>query len=290
MYTVEYDRLSEEQTKKYLERIGLSYPAAPTLETLDTLVWSHQCSVPFEDIDTRLLSCPISLSSQDLYRKIVEERHGGFCFELNGLFLLLLRSLGFEAYACMCRVAAGFTTLRALTHRASIVSLNGKQYLCDVGLGGPMAPFAVEISPKPQTKKGETYRVTDTGDGWKLLLRQEGDTDSPVIIFAPVPFLAEDFTPLMDALLSRPDNLFSNHLVINLRTPDGYKNFRDDTLIWRTGRERKEIRYAPKDIPDMIQNIFGLNYDQDLLTQNFTVLDSSVKEEKTAVQSSRANT
>ena len=32
MYTVEYDRLSEEQTKKYLERIGLSYPAAPTLE------------------------------------------------------------------------------------------------------------------------------------------------------------------------------------------------------------------------------------------------------------------
>ena len=28
MYTVEYDRLSEEQTKKYLERIGLSYPCS----------------------------------------------------------------------------------------------------------------------------------------------------------------------------------------------------------------------------------------------------------------------
>ena len=49
MYTVEYDRLSEEQTKKYLERIGLSYPAAPTLETLHTLIWSHQCRVPFEE-------------------------------------------------------------------------------------------------------------------------------------------------------------------------------------------------------------------------------------------------
>ena len=83
MYTVEYDRLSEEQTRKYLERIGLSYPVFPTLETLDALIWSHQCKVPFENIDTRLLACPVSLSSQDLYRKIVEERHGGFCFELN---------------------------------------------------------------------------------------------------------------------------------------------------------------------------------------------------------------
>ena len=94
----------------------------------------------------------------------------------------------------------------------------------------------------------------------------------------------------MDALLARPDNLFSNHLVINLRTPEGYKNFRDNTLIWRTGKERKEIRYAPEDIPDMIRNIFGLNYDRDLLAQNFRVLGSSVKEEKTAVQSSRAKT
>ena len=269
MYTVEYDRLSEEQTKKYLERIGLSYPAAPTLETLHTLIWSHQCRVPFEDIDTSLLACPVSLSTQDLYRKIVEERRGGFCFELNGLFLLLLKSLGFDAYACMCRVAAGFTTLRALTHRASIVRLDGRAYLCDVGLGGPMAPFAVELSSEPQTRKGETYRITDTGDGWKLLLRREAEgTDSPVIIFATVPFLSEDFTPLMDALLARPDNLFSNHLVINLRTPDGYKNFRDDTLIWRAGGERKEIRYAPEDIPDMIQNVFGLNYSKELLAQN----------------------
>ena len=291
MYTVEYDMLSEEQTKKYLERIGLSYPLPLVPETLDALIYAHQCTVPFENIDTRLLHCPISLSSQDLYRKIVEERHGGFCFELNGLFLLLLRSLGFEAYACVSRVAAGFYTLRALTHRASIVRLNGKEYLCDVGLGGPMAPFAVEISPLPQTKKGETYRIADTGDGWKILLRREtAHTEKPVIIFALLPFLAEDFTPLMDALLGRPDNLFSNHLVINLRTPEGYKNFRDDTLVWRTGEERKEIRYAPKDIPDMIQDIFGLDYDTDLLFQNSTVLGSSVKEENTALQSSKAKT
>lgn len=270
MYTVEYDLLTEKQVKAYLKRLGLSWPMTPDLDTLNTLIYAHQCHVPFENIDTRLLQCPISLSSQDLYRKIVEERHGGFCFELNGLFLLLLRSIGYDAYACMCRVTAGFNTLRALTHRASVVRLNGKQYLCDVGLGGPMAPFAVELSPRLQTERGETYRIADTGDGWKLLLRRESETiESPVIIFAQVPFLSEDFTPLMNALLERPDNLFSNHLIINLRTPDGYKNFRDDTLIWRTGQEKKEIRYAPKDIPDMIRSIFGLNYDPDLLAQNY---------------------
>ena len=36
MYTVEYDMLSEEQTKKYLERIGLSYPLPLFLK-----LWTH---------------------------------------------------------------------------------------------------------------------------------------------------------------------------------------------------------------------------------------------------------
>ena len=49
MYTVEYDRLSEEQTRKYLERIGLSYPVSPTLENLDTLNLVPSVQGPFRE-------------------------------------------------------------------------------------------------------------------------------------------------------------------------------------------------------------------------------------------------
>ena len=97
----------------------------------------------------------------------------------------------------------------------------------------------------------------------------------PVIIFALLPFLARFHPPYGCPSGTAGQPLF-NHLVINLRTSEGYKNFRDDILIWRTGEERKEIRYAPRDIPDMIRDIFGLDYDTDLLFQNTTALGSSV--------------
>ena len=33
---------------------------------------------------------------EDLFRKVVEQKRGGYCFELNKLFFLLLKELGFD--------------------------------------------------------------------------------------------------------------------------------------------------------------------------------------------------
>ena len=49
--------------------------------------------MPFENLSIHLGE-PISLDEDELIGKIVSRRRGGFCYELNGAFALLLQALG----------------------------------------------------------------------------------------------------------------------------------------------------------------------------------------------------
>jgi len=76
----------------YLARIKYEGPLIPSLETLQGLHRAHVMTVPFENLDIHL-GRSITLAPADLFRKIVVERRGGYCFELNGLFALLLEDV-----------------------------------------------------------------------------------------------------------------------------------------------------------------------------------------------------
>jgi N-hydroxyarylamine O-acetyltransferase len=89
-------------TKAYLQRINYDGALAPTAETLCQLQVAHLHAVPFENLSIHLGE-PIVLEDEALFRKIVERRRGGFCYELNGLFSALLRALGFD----VVRLSAG---------------------------------------------------------------------------------------------------------------------------------------------------------------------------------------
>src|SRR5687768_18366679 len=80
--------------REYLSRIGLTYPPPlPDARALRSLQRSHLLNVPFENLDIHWKR-PIVLDTKKFYDKIVGERRGGFCYELNGLFNDLLREIG----------------------------------------------------------------------------------------------------------------------------------------------------------------------------------------------------
>jgi N-acetyltransferase len=58
----------------YLERIGLSVSERPTLQDIHR---AHATSIPFENLD-RHRRIPVSLAQEDLERKLVHERRGGY--------------------------------------------------------------------------------------------------------------------------------------------------------------------------------------------------------------------
>src|SRR5207302_11148630 len=79
----------------YLKRMNYRGPLAPTAATLRELHKAHLLSIPFENLDNHL-GRKIVLDEERVVHKIVDERRGGICYELNGAFCALLRAMGFD--------------------------------------------------------------------------------------------------------------------------------------------------------------------------------------------------
>ncbi|XP_061485747.1 Golgi-associated RAB2 interactor protein 5A-like [Rhineura floridana] len=144
-------------TGHYLQRIGYRGPTQPSLETLCHLHPCHLLSVPFESLGIHCKEL-IVLDLPLLYDKIIRRHRGGFCFELNGLFLWLLQVLGFDAKAVAGRVRNRFTGRYGppLDHMVILVQLDGQRLLCDVGFGeGFMEPLELKLATE-QVQEGGT--------------------------------------------------------------------------------------------------------------------------------------
>lgn len=275
-----YTPLTEEQIDKYLARIGMQRPEKLDKQYLDKLVLAHQCSVVFENLDICAYDRPISLAIADLFDKIVNRGRGGYCFELNGLFVKLLQGLGYDAYSCACRGTMGsIDTPGAAMHRGNVVRLSdGKRVFCDVGYGGPMPPGAIEfVEGVRQVVDGETFWFTQISEfQWLLRRMTKGTSESGMLgpydektvneikevdvqlvgiaDWYPTDFLAPNNT------MSVGENAgFRKRYMLSLRRPDGSYGMSSDvfTIIKNGVRTRRAI--TPEEIPQILEEYFHLN-------------------------------
>ena len=267
MYELTYRECPDQEA--YLARIGYVGSREVCLQTLNDLIYAHQCTVPFETLDCCDYHIPVSLEVDHLFEKIVLKRRGGYCFELNGIFLTLLRAMGFDAWSVMCRVAANFDTLRPIKHRGIVVRLDGKLYYCDVGLGGAMPPFAVQLNGGRQTQRGETYWVeTLAEEGWYILRRLSGaglgddrsvtDAERNVVVFSTLAMLAEDFEAYSYQCWAFPDSRFVTRRMANLRTPNGFMSLGDDELTVCEDKKITTVTVAQEELETLLKEKFGL--------------------------------
>lgn len=129
------------------------------VEGLAALIRAHQRWIPFENLDV-LAGRRLSLELGALQRKLVEQRRGGFCYELNRLFAGLLRAQGYRVSYLQARVAGRVLSPR-FVHLCLRVELD-RPYLVDVGFG----EFA--SAPLPLT---EGAKAEGPG-GWHRLVRR----------------------------------------------------------------------------------------------------------------------
>jgi len=121
---------------EYLNRIKYEGDMTPGLKLLQGLQKSHLMTVPFENLDIHYGN-PIELDLGSFYRKIIIQKRGGFCYELNSLFQTLLDLLGFESKIISARVYDSQKNDfgEQYDHLAVIVTLDSKEYFVDVGFG-----------------------------------------------------------------------------------------------------------------------------------------------------------
>src|ERR1041384_832932 len=90
----------------WLQRIGYSGPTAPTLDTLNRLIFAHAHAISYETLDI-MLGRPPKLDVPTLQGKMIASGRGGYCFEQNMLFRTGLRSLGYTITSLQGRVVRG---------------------------------------------------------------------------------------------------------------------------------------------------------------------------------------
>lgn len=145
----------------YLERLNYAGSLAPTEDCLRTLGRAQYQAIPFENFDI-LLGRGISLNPAALFNKLVHRARGGYCFELNGLLLMALKAVGFNARALLARVhLTGTPTGRG--HQLSLITLNGRQWIADVGFGAPHLAEAIPLEANRKTiHNGQPFRLVET--------------------------------------------------------------------------------------------------------------------------------
>jgi N-hydroxyarylamine O-acetyltransferase len=150
----------------YLNRAGVTAPAAGDAAGLRTLHRAHQLTVPFENLSIHLGEA-ISLAERDLTGKIVHRRRGGFCYELNGAFALLLEALGTQVSRVAARVYAEAGLGPPFDHLALIVrpADGSGPWLADVGFGSH-SDYPLRLDDREdQDDPAGVFRLADAGAG-----------------------------------------------------------------------------------------------------------------------------
>lgn len=185
--------MDAEQLDRYFARTGYRGPRVPTLEALHALTAAHSKSIPFENVDV-LLGKGVDLAPDAVFAKLVDQRRGGYCFEQNGLFLRVLKALGFDATPMAARVHMGQPRnyLPARTHLfIRVIFPDGSVWFSDVGIGSMSLTAAIRFEldleqptphePRRIVRDGDRYfHQARLGDEWLDVYQFSGE-DMPTV-------------------------------------------------------------------------------------------------------------
>jgi N-hydroxyarylamine O-acetyltransferase len=227
----------------YLDRLAVPRPPALDAAALRVLHRAHQLTVPFENLSIHLGE-PISLDEDALLGKIVTGRRGGFCYELNGAFALLLRALGADVVMVAARVYGAGSLGPPFDHLALLVRLadGTGPWLADVGFGSHTVYPLLFGSRQEQRDPAGPFRLADADDGDVDVVKGA----EPQYRVEPRGRSLADFGPTCWWQQTSPESHFTRGTICSRLTEDGRISISGRTLIQTTGGTRAE-RELPGD-------------------------------------------
>ncbi|BDA46688.1 probable arylamine N-acetyltransferase [Coccomyxa sp. Obi] len=224
-----------------------------------------------------------SLDIDAIFRKIVQQQKGGYCFEHNGLMSAVLQSLGYELYASGANVvresseaaARGQVDLKGYSHEVLIVRgpEDDRWRLVDAGFGGitPTQPLVLQ-HPAYDSFTGDTVfrvrrgmlgRVAQPSQeelereghacGWYM--QRYSHTEKrwqDQYFFREVENTPGDFVVMNWAVATDPAKGFYHTLMMGIQQPDGGRvTVMDDIL--RVYKNNGDVEEQTLDTPELFQ-------------------------------------
>ena len=252
---------------RYFARIGYGGPVSADLSTLNGIMQAHAQSVPFENLDV-LLGRRIDLSPEGLQQKIVVDHRGGYCFEQNGLLLLVLQTIGFQVTPLSARVRyqRPRDVTPARTHLFLRVEIDDAPWVADVGVGSMSLTSAFRFDvegeqptahePRRIVHEGASFfHQVRLGDEWHDVLEFTGEAMPPIDRE-----LANWYTS------AHPQSHFKSRLIAARALPDGQRLSllnRELTHRNRAGAAQTRTLATPEELLEVLAHQFALRFPRD---------------------------
>jgi len=248
----------------YLGRIGLDRIDA-NVDGLDALVKAQMASIVFENLEPLLGVVP-DLSPATVWRKLVSDRRGGYCLELNTLLGSALDAAGFAKRPFLGRVRMGAPAGGPRSHYAWIVAIDGSEFLVDSGFGGPGAHGIVPLAAVGSEHRigGRLFRLrADAATGELVLERREDSGWFSLYGFDPFPVTAADVEAANFVCARWDKSPFPSHLMLSLHRDRGRAAMFDRSLTLETaaGVEKRTLASADE-FAAVLDGVFGLRIER----------------------------
>jgi N-hydroxyarylamine O-acetyltransferase len=261
--------MNEKELAAYLDRINAERPRSADTAALRALHRAHLLAVPFENLSIHLGE-PISLDRDALIDKIVMRRRGGFCYELNGAFALLLGALGFDVELLAARVFGDDSLGPPFDHLALVVRTAGRDgpWLADVGFGSHSVHPLRFGDRGQQDDPGGSFQLADVAAAAGAGCRGDGDID--VIRDGQQQYRLEqrerslaDFGPTCWWQQTSPKSHFTRTTICSRLTADGRVSISGRTLITtRDGTRTEQDLHADAAVLAAYRDHFGIILDR----------------------------
>lgn len=257
---------TSEQISEYFKRIKYEGGTEINLENLKTLQQNHLFNIPYETLD-QMNGVPLSLAPEDVYNKIILGKRGGYCFETQGLLCYLLRSLGYDVVQFAGRFMNEPNTVQMRRHRILVVSLDGKRYVCDVGMRAETSRIPLLLATDMiQTDGVGEYRFEkDDFYGWVLMQKLPDKEWKPLYAFTEEVQIDDDFVMPSFYCEKHPDSPFNKILKIAIYTHETNLNIVDNEfMVFKMGKcvEKYTLKNSEEAIQVMLDK-FGIEVPKD---------------------------
>lgn len=245
----------------YLARIGYSGPVTPTAEVLRALHRAHMLRVPFENLDIPR-GRKLVVDQEACARKIVDERRGGFCYEMNGAFAALLQAIGFQVTLLSARVVRQDGSFGPeFDHLTLRVDLD-RPWLADVGFGDSFVE-PLRLLPGIAQKDGsEIYRITEAVNVLQLEKWDSAETWKPQYRFSLQARHIGEFAEMCNSHQTSPDSSFTHKRLCSRATPDGRITLSDMKLvITRNGNKEERTLCSEEEWRTVLREYFDVMLD-----------------------------
>ncbi len=243
----------------YLKRIDVAEP------NLRSIMAGHLATIPFENVDVFLGRVP-DLDMPSLQAKMVQRRRGGYCFEQNALFGAALERLGIEVTRLAARTRINTDKVRPRTHMMLVVTVDGEQWLTDVGFGsGLLEPMPLRETTVQQG--GWTYRLAYDDEQWVLKsLDSRGWIDQ--YAFAMERIYPSDYDMANFYTAAWPRSAFVTRLVAQGRDEQEHRALSGTELtISGPEGERSKQTLTPEQTAEVLRDQFGVELTDDELAR-----------------------